>query len=159
MSADRALSAHRWAPPSGAFTFSAGGAAPPEAPFALEPDPLPPRSAAPATGCRAPGICAGVVALHLRWRHWVADMLALFASYGRGGVEGAPPVTKHNWNGHCSFSLMLTVTAMGIGNSHPGEGSAVDYATSSNYLTTSCCPLDDSLSAPQGAGRAVRRRP
>lgn len=43
VNADRALSAHRWAPPSGAFTFSAGGASVAEAPFALEPDPNPPR--------------------------------------------------------------------------------------------------------------------
>jgi len=43
VNADRALSAHRWAPPSGAFTFSAGGASAAEAPFALEPDPAPPR--------------------------------------------------------------------------------------------------------------------
>ncbi len=45
VNADRALSAHRWAPPSGAFTFSAGGASAAEAPFALEPDPAPPRYA------------------------------------------------------------------------------------------------------------------
>lgn len=43
VNADRALSAHRWAPPSGAFTFSAGSASAAEAPFALEPDPIPPR--------------------------------------------------------------------------------------------------------------------
>lgn len=43
VNADRALSAHRWAPPSAAFTFSAGAAAAAEAPFALEPDPMPPR--------------------------------------------------------------------------------------------------------------------